>query len=195
MHSYILDDNGRKMVEDNLELVSFVVYRYFCSTGMELEDLISIGNIGLCQAAATYNPDLNIKFSTYAGRCIINAIKRAKRKHEPDVLSLNEKLFDDGGDCQDEYIDALEDRTVDVEEGTINKIICESIMDYVPTFNDIVNSGLDVPEYARAHKKSRQGVYSKMEREFRRARLIVERGPEKRAMRPNSVRCGVASYC
>ena len=63
----------QKLIEHNLRLVVFIARR-FENTGVNLEDLISIGTIGLIKAVNTYRRDKNIKLATYASRCIENAI-------------------------------------------------------------------------------------------------------------------------
>ena len=67
------------LVEHNLRLVVFIARR-FESTGINLEDLISIGTIGLIKAIGTYRLDKNIKLATYASRCIENEILMHLRK-------------------------------------------------------------------------------------------------------------------
>ena len=59
------------LIERNLRLVVFIARR-FENTGVNLEDLISIGTIGLIKAIGTYRRDKNIKLATYASRCIEN---------------------------------------------------------------------------------------------------------------------------
>ena len=68
-----------KLVEHNLRLVVYISKK-FESTGLELEDLISIGAIGLIKAVQTYKYDKNIKLATYASRCIENEILMQLRK-------------------------------------------------------------------------------------------------------------------
>ena len=85
------------LVEHNLRLVVFIARR-FENTGISLEDLISIGTIGLMKAIATYRLDKKIKLATYASRCIENEIlmyirKTAKEKNE---VSLDEPINLDG---------------------------------------------------------------------------------------------------
>ena len=75
----------RVLVERNLRLVVYIA-RKFENTGVGLEDLISIGTIGLIKAANTFRADKNIKLATYASRCIENEILMYIRK------SLNQKL-------------------------------------------------------------------------------------------------------
>ena len=74
-------DNGAKqlLIEHNLRLVVFISRR-FENTGINLEDLISIGTIGLIKAIGTYRMDRKIKLATYASRCIENEILMYVRK-------------------------------------------------------------------------------------------------------------------
>ena len=67
------------LVEHNLRLVVFIARR-FENTGVNLEDLISIGTIGLMKAVGTYRRDKNIKLATYASKCIENEILMFLRK-------------------------------------------------------------------------------------------------------------------
>ena len=74
------DESARqKLVEHNLRLVVYIARR-FENTGTHLEDLISIGTIGLIKAIGTYRMDKNIKLATYASRCIENEILMHIRK-------------------------------------------------------------------------------------------------------------------
>ncbi len=90
-------DAKQLLIEHNLRLVVFISRR-FENTGVNLEDLISIGTIGLIKAIGTYRRDKNIKLATYASRCIENEIlmyirKIAGRKTE---VSLDEPINMDG---------------------------------------------------------------------------------------------------
>ena len=70
-----LDDEcaRKELIEHNLRLVVYIARR-FENTGVGIEDLISIGTIGLIKAVGTYQPAKNIKLATYASRCIENEI-------------------------------------------------------------------------------------------------------------------------
>ena len=85
------------LVEHNLRLVVFIARR-FESTGINLEDLISIGTIGLIKAIGTYRLDKNIKLATYASRCIENEILMYIRKisSQKAEVSLDEPINMDG---------------------------------------------------------------------------------------------------
>jgi RNA polymerase sporulation-specific sigma factor len=84
------------LIEHNLRLVVYISRR-FESSGINLEDLISIGTIGLIKAINTFRPEKNIKLATYASRCIENEILMYLRKissHKSDV-SLDEPINTD----------------------------------------------------------------------------------------------------
>ena len=73
------EDAKQLLIERNLRLVVFIARR-FENTGVNLEDLVSIGTIGLIKAIGTYRMDRNIKLATYASRCIENEILMHIRK-------------------------------------------------------------------------------------------------------------------
>lgn len=81
------------LIERNLRLVVFIARR-FESTGVNLEDLISIGTIGLIKAIGTYRIEKNIKLATYASRCIENEILMHIRKiaNQKAEVSLDEPI-------------------------------------------------------------------------------------------------------
>ena len=86
----------QELIEHNLRLVVYIARR-FENTGIGIEDLISIGTIGLIKAVGTYRTEKNIKLATYASRCIENEIlmylrKNANRKAE---VSFDEPLNTD----------------------------------------------------------------------------------------------------
>ena len=81
------------LIEHNLRLVVYIA-RKFDNTGVELDDLISVGTIGLIKAINTFNADKNIKLATYASRCIENEILMYLRKvvRLKGEISLDEPL-------------------------------------------------------------------------------------------------------
>lgn len=83
----------QQLIERNLRLVVFIARR-FENTGVNLEDLISIGTIGLIKAISTYRRDKNIKLATYASRCIENEILMHIRKiaNQKTEVSLDEPI-------------------------------------------------------------------------------------------------------
>ena len=81
------------LIEHNLRLVVYIARR-FENTGINLEDMISIGTIGLIKAIGTYKRDKNIKLATYASRCIENEILMHIRKisNQKNEVSLDEPI-------------------------------------------------------------------------------------------------------
>ena len=91
------DQEARKeLIEHNLRLVVYIARR-FENTGINIEDLISIGTIGLIKAVGTYQPARSIKLATYASRCIENEILMYLRKTagQKTELSFDEPLNTD----------------------------------------------------------------------------------------------------
>ena len=113
-----------RLIEHNLRLVVYIAKR-FESSGVMMEDLISIGTIGLIKAVNTYDLEKNIKLATYASRCIENEILMYLRKgvgsreislDEPlnvdfdgNELLLSDVLFEDE-DCVSRSIEAAEEK-------------------------------------------------------------------------------------
>ena len=87
------EDAKQKLVEHNLRLVVYIARR-FENTGINLEDLISIGTIGLMKAVSTYRLEKKIKLATYASRCIENEILMYIRKtaNQKAEVSLDEPI-------------------------------------------------------------------------------------------------------
>ena len=91
------DEESKKiLVERNLRLVVYIAKK-FENTGMDLEDLISIGTIGLMKAVNTFNTSKNIKLATYASRCIENEILMQLRRTTKikSEISIDEPLNKD----------------------------------------------------------------------------------------------------
>lgn len=82
-------EHGRNiLIEHNLRLVVYIA-RKFDNTGAGMEDLISIGTIGLIKAINSYNPEKNIKLATYASRCIENEILMYLRRNNKTRLEVS----------------------------------------------------------------------------------------------------------
>ena len=92
------DEEARnKLIEHNLRLVVFLAKKYE-NTKVDLEDLVSIGSIGLIKGINTFSLEKNIKLATYASRCIDNEILMFLRKNKKTKgdISLEESLSFDG---------------------------------------------------------------------------------------------------
>ena len=121
-----------KLIEHNLRLVVFLSKKYE-NTKIDLEDLVSIGTIGLIKGINTYKNDKNIKLATYASRCIDNEILmylRKNKKRNADV-SLDESLsFDkEGNELTLKDVLGTDDDIVTkgLEENDLKKIMREEI--------------------------------------------------------------------
>ncbi len=86
-------ESRNMLIEHNIRLVVYIA-RKFDNTGLNIEDLISIGTIGLIKAVNTYKMDKNIKLATYASRCIENEILMYLRKNNKtrSEVSIDEPL-------------------------------------------------------------------------------------------------------
>ncbi|MCI8777596.1 MAG: RNA polymerase sporulation sigma factor SigK [Bacilli bacterium] len=121
-----------KLIEHNLRLVVFLSKKYE-NTGVDLEDLVSIGTIGLIKGVNTYKLDKNIKLATYASRCIDNEILMflRKNKRRKTEVSFEDNLSYDseGNELHLEDILGTENDIVTkgIENETERKILYEEI--------------------------------------------------------------------
>ena len=90
------EEAKQRLIERNLRLVVYIARR-FENTGVNIEDLISIGTIGLIKAVSTFRTDRNIKLATYSSRCIENEILMHIRKisNQKTEVSLDEPINTD----------------------------------------------------------------------------------------------------
>ena len=106
-----------QLIEHNLRLVVYIAKK-FDNSGVGVEDLISIGTIGLIKAVTTFNPQKASRLSTYAARCIENELLmyfRAKKKHSKEV-SLYEPIGTDKEGNEINLLDVIESAPVDIVE-------------------------------------------------------------------------------
>ena len=82
------EEARKKLIEHNLRLVVYIAKK-FDNTGVGVEDLISIGTIGLIKSINTFNPSKNIKLATYASRCIENEILMYLRRNNKTKLEVS----------------------------------------------------------------------------------------------------------
>ena len=126
------EDARNKLIEHNLRLVVFLAKKYE-NTGVDLEDLVSIGTIGLIKGVNTYKLDKNIKLATYASRCIDNEILMflRKNKRRKGEISFEDSLSYDaeGNELHLEDILGTENDIVTkgIEESDDKKILQEEI--------------------------------------------------------------------
>lgn len=112
------DINARnKLIEHNLRLVAHIAKKYDCS-GVDNDDLISIGTIGLIKGVDTYKSGHNVKITTYCARCIDNEILmyfRKNNKYNNDI-SINEPVGYDKDGNPIEILDVIKAEDVDFSE-------------------------------------------------------------------------------
>lgn len=127
------DEQARaKLIEHNLRLVVFLSKKYE-NTGVDLEDLVSIGTIGLIKGVNTYKLDKNIKLATYASRCIDNEILmflRKNKKRRGEVSFEDSLSYDaEGNELHLEDILGTEADIVtkNLEQETDRKLLYEEI--------------------------------------------------------------------
>ena len=125
------------LIEHNLRLVVFIAKKYE-STGYDIEDLVSIGSIGLIKGINTYKIDKNIKLATYASRCISNEILMyvRKNKNRKGEISFEDALNYDaeGNELHLEDILGTDDNVVPDE--IINKFDKLKLKDEISKLDD-----------------------------------------------------------
>lgn len=121
-----------RLIEHNLRLVVYIAKK-FDNTGIGVEDLISIGTIGLIKAINTFNPEKNIKLATYASRCIENEILMYLRRNNKTRLEVsideplnvdwdgNELLLSDILGTEEDII--YRDIETEVEKGLLKRAV------------------------------------------------------------------------
>lgn len=113
------DKEARKrLIECNLRLVAYLVKKYIASD-RDVDDLISIGTIGLIKAIDTYDADKGVRLATYASRCIENELLmmlRSDKKLGKEVFLYEPIGMDDGEGNHVRLLDVLETRDEDVAE-------------------------------------------------------------------------------
>jgi len=143
-----LKENGdikakEKLIEHNLRLVVFLAKKYE-NTGVDLEDLVSIGNIGLIKGINTFSSNKNIKLATYASRCIDNEILMYLRKNKKlkCEVSIDQALSLDGegNELHLEDIIGTEKDLIqnNIEENDDKKLIIKEILDLKPRDKEIM---------------------------------------------------------
>lgn len=110
------------LIERNMRLVAHIAKKYL-STDEDMDDLISIGTIGLIKAVGTFDPEKTIRLATYASRCIENELLmyfRSKKKQNKDV-SLYEPVGIDKEGNQITFVDIIESPDRDLWECVVLK--------------------------------------------------------------------------
>ena len=122
------DEEARNMlIEHNLRLVAHIVKKYYTSSA-DVDDLISIGTIGLIKGVSSYKSDKGVRLATYASRCIENEVLmyfRASKKSAQDV-SLSETIETDGSGgelCLMDVVTFEDDVLEQISRGELSKTL------------------------------------------------------------------------
>ena len=121
------------LVEHNLRLVAHIMKKYYAQTD-DVDDLISIGTIGLIKGVNTYKPDKGVRLATYASRCIENEILmhfRSRKKSAGDV-SLSDALDVDGDGSGLSIMDVVAQED-DMAERIGNAELCQELIRSIET--------------------------------------------------------------
>ena len=125
-----------ELIVHNLRLVVYIAKK-FETAGANIEDLISIGTIGLIKAVNTFNPDKNIKLATYASRCIENEILKKKKKSSQlkNEVSIDEPLNTDWDGNELLLCDVLGSDSDIINRDIENELECNLLLDAVSNLN------------------------------------------------------------
>ena len=132
------EETARSMlIERNLRLVVYIAKK-FDNTGIGVEDLISIGTIGLIKAINTYDTDKGSKLVTYASRCIENELLMRLRQERKEAreISLYEPI---GTDREGNEISLMDVIRIDEENVLLNVITSESLRNINELFTEILD--------------------------------------------------------
>jgi RNA polymerase sporulation-specific sigma factor len=128
------EEAKNKLIEHNLRLVAHIAKRY-ASNEQELDELISIGSIGLIKAINSFKEEKNFKISTYASRCIENEVLmhlRANKKIKTEV-SMNMIIGTDKDGNDMELAETLENNSKDAIDTLYNKMVVNQVIEYINT--------------------------------------------------------------
>lgn len=121
-----------KLIEHNLRLVAHIAKKY-ANSEQEMEDLISIGTIGLIKAIDSFKGDKGYKISTYASKCVDNEILmhiRSTKKIKSEV-SMNTIIGTDKDGNDMELVDTLDSDSRDAIDTIYNKMMSEQVVNYI----------------------------------------------------------------
>lgn len=177
-----LNDSQRKLAEENMKLVPYVIKRHSGTQFVFDEDLLSVGYVGLCKAAQGYCSDSGVKFSTYATQCILNALRMDYRSKHTQKRAVNEQLVsldtpildDNGGNIT--LKDAIADEHENTERDAIENACIDSVKKIAPNLFKKVYGNISYQQLARDCGISPNAAYTRCAREKK--RLIREFYPE-----------------
>lgn len=129
-----------KIIKSNIRLVILVAKKYNVE-GCDLEDLVSIGTIGLIKAVDTYDIKRQIRFSTYAVRCINNEIlmsirKNKTKKNSIQTVNIEDALLCDFDGNELKYLDILEDKNSDFVTEIIDNFLSSELLSIINSLTE-----------------------------------------------------------
>lgn len=130
-------DARNKLIEHNLRLVAHLVKKFECDL-LSTDDLISIGTIGLIKGIDSYNPDKNIKITTYIAKCAENEILmyfRANKRRNSDI-SLNNSIGVDKDGNEISLIDVIPSKDEELSDLILKNSNIEKLMNSFNVLND-----------------------------------------------------------
>lgn len=122
-----------KLIEHNLRLVAHIAKRYANNNEQEMEDLISIGTIGLIKAINSFSQEKNFKISTYASRCIENEVLmylRSSKKIKSEI-SMNTIIGTDKDGNDMELLETLDNDAKDAIDTIYDKVVAGQVVDFI----------------------------------------------------------------
>lgn len=129
-----------KIIKSNIRLVILVAKKYNIE-GCDLEDLVSLGTIGLIKAVDTYDIERQIRFSTYAVRCIDNEIlmnirKNKIKKNGIQTVNIEDALLCDFEGNELKYLDILEDKNSDFVTKIIDNYLSKELLNIIDSLSE-----------------------------------------------------------
>lgn len=129
-----------KIIKSNIRLVILIAKKYNVE-GCDLEDLVSIGTIGLIKAVDTYDIKRQIRFSTYAVRCIDNEIlmnirKNKIKKNSIQTVNIEDALLCDFEGNELKYLDILEDKNSDFVTEIIDNFLSSELLSIINSLTE-----------------------------------------------------------
>lgn len=145
--SHVLNEDQKKLVEANIDLVPFAINKYTASAPLEFDDMCSLGYYALCRAAIKYDNTKSYSFSTYAIKCIVHQVhrelqflNRQSRGGGKETLSLNMPISIEEAEEGDCFIDILRSNN-NVEAEAINNVLFGPIWKLCPVSKELLETG------------------------------------------------------
>lgn len=151
------DEARNALIERNLRLVASLVNKRYGSLRDDMEDLYSVGTIGLVKAVDTFDHTRNIRFATYAAKCINNEILmhiRASAKSKKEI-SLQETIDIDGEGNETILMDTLAADTIPVAENAESNILKKWLYSKVETILKGQEKKVLIPRYGLYNREDK----------------------------------------